>query len=335
MGKPVQRAPGVWGVQFKHAGERHSGTFATKRDAEIWQARRQAELRAEADGTSGDLRTLGEALNRYREEISPGHKGERWERVRILALLSHPKMPVTLPLAQVRPEHIIAWRDDRLKEVKASTVLRDMNLLSAIFSHTVREWRWLKASPIPDVTRPPGGKHRERVITRQEVRTLLRALGYRPLRRPTALMQITASVFLFALRTGMRSSEITGLTWGRVQPTWVELLATKNDDARNVPLSRAARRQLAALRGLDDARPFPVDASTRDTLFRKAREKAGLSGFTFHDTRHTAATRIGATVGQPGKLTFPEFCKVFGWRDPKHALIYVNPSAAALADKMG
>ena len=73
----------------------------------------------------------------------------------------------------------------------------------------------------------------------------------------------------------------------------------------------------------------------RTTTFRKARDRAGLAGFTFHDARHTAATRIGATVGQPGRLTFPEFCKVFGWRDPKHALIYVNPTAATLAEKMG
>lgn len=335
MGKPVQRAPGVWGVQFKIGEQRFSGTFSTRREAETWQERRKAELRAEAAGAGGDVHTLGETLARYRDTVTASHKGERWERVRILALIAHPKMPVTLPLSQVRPEHIIAWRDDRLKEVKPSTVLRDMNLLSAVFTQAVKEWRWIGRSPMPDVTRPPGGKHRERVISRAETRAVLRALGYRPLRRPTTLMQVTAGVFLLALRTGMRSSEITGLTWARVHPTWLELPATKNDDARNVPLSRAARRQIAGLRGLDDARPFPIDASTRDTTFRKARDRAGLAGFTFHDARHTAATRIGATVGQPGRLTFPEFCKVFGWRDPKHALIYVNPTAATLAEKMG
>ena len=75
-------------------------------------------------------------------------------------------------------------------------------------------------------------------------------------------------------------------------------------------------------------------SATADALFRKVRENAGLDGFTFHDARHTAATRIGRTVGQQGKLSFPEFCKVFGWRDPKHALVYVNPTASDLAGKM-
>jgi hypothetical protein len=52
------------------------------------------------------------------------------------------------------------------------------------------------------------------------------------------------------------------------------------------------------------------------------------------DARHTAATRIGAKVGQPGRLTFPEFCRVFGWTDPRNAMIYVNPSAETLAGKL-
>ena len=46
MGKPVQRAPGVWGVQFKIGEQRFSGTFSTRREAETWQERRKAELRA-------------------------------------------------------------------------------------------------------------------------------------------------------------------------------------------------------------------------------------------------------------------------------------------------
>ena len=74
--------------------------------------------------------------------------------------------------------------------------------------------------------------------------------------------------------------------------------------------------------------------TTLDALFRRAKAKAGLPDIHFHDSRHTAAPRIGRAVGQPGRLSFPEFCKVFGWRDPKHALIYVNPTAEELADKL-
>ncbi len=57
---------------------------------------------------------------------------------------------------------------------------------------------------------------------------------------------------------------------------------------------------------------------------------AGLSRFTFHDTRHTAATWIGRS----GKLQLLELCKMFGWSDPKMAMIYFNPSADDLANKL-
>lgn len=331
MAKPKRRGK-VWGIQISVGGRRESFTAATATECKDWAARRKLELLAEQGGRGGEIHSLGDALRRYGEEVAPRHKGERWEQVRIARMLRD--LPVTLPLASVRPEHLIRWRDRRLTQVAPASVAREMNLLGSVFTHARREWRWLSESPMPEVTRPSGGRPRERVIDRSEARRLLRGLGYRPLKRPATLQQIVAAVFLMALRTGMRSGEITGLTWARTHGTWVTLADTKNGTSREVPLSRSARRLVDRMRGLDDERVFPVGAQSRDALFRAARERAGLAGFRFHDARHTAATRIGATVGQPGRLSFPEFCRVFGWRDPKQAMVYVNPSAAALAEKL-
>lgn len=62
--------------------------------------------------------------------------------------------------------------------------------------------------------------------------------------------------------------------------------------------------------------------------YAKARRSAGLSGFTFHDARHTAATRIGMSA----KLTLQQMCAMFGWKDPKMAMIYFNPKASDIAN---
>lgn len=163
---------------------------------------------------------------------------------------------------------------------------------------------------------------------------MLRTLGWEPRRRPTGMQALTGAAMLLALRTGMRAGELTGMQWEHVHGSWVRLPMTKNGSARDVPLSPKAQRLIEHLRGLDAERVLPLTTASLDALFRKARVRAGLAGFTFHDARHTAATRIGATVGQPGRLTFPEFCRVFGWRDPAHALIYVNTSAADLAARL-
>lgn len=72
-----------------------------------------------------------------------------------------------------------------------------------------------------------------------------------------------------------------------------------------------------------------MDPRTLSTLFRRYRERAGLSGFTSHDCRHTAATIISH------KLEVLDLCKIFGWTDPKMAMVYYNPHASTLAELLG
>lgn len=331
MAKPVRRGK-RWGVQFSHAGVRYSATFPTATECNDWQIRKRLELQAEGAGRAGDVHSLNEALRRYAREVSPKHKGERWEVVRIERMAR--ELPITLPLSQVKPDHVIAWRDARLRTVSAASVTRELNLLSSIFNSAIREWRWIKSNPVSEVSRPPAAPHRERIITRSEVRRMLRALGYRPRGEIVGERKIVGAVFVFALRTGMRSSEITGLRWRNVHDSWVRLPDTKNGTRRDVPLSRSARRLIQRMRGTDHDHVFPVSAGSRDAIFRAARDRAGLDGFHFHDARHCFATRIGATVGQPGRLSFPEFVRVMGWRDPRFAMVYVNPSAEDLARKL-
>lgn len=212
-------------------------------------------------------------------------------------------------------------------------MLRDLNLMGSIFTAAVSDWHWLDESPMPKVSRPQAPPGRKTTITWRQIKATLRALGYRRA-RPRSQKEVVALTLLIALRTGMRSSEITGLTWDRWHGSFVSLPETKNGDARDVPLSRKCRRYFALLQGVDAELVCPVSAQSRDVLFRKARDSAGLSGFTFHDARHTAATWVGRQVGKPGRLSFPQFCKAFGWRNPQQALEYVNPTAAELAELM-
>lgn len=313
---------------------RDSGTFATRREADQWAARRRAELMAQRDGTEGRQKTLRDALRRYAEEVAPTHRGERWEQVRLAAFEDHEHLPTTLKIADVRPEHITRWRLWRESKVGPASVRREMSLLGSVFTAARRDWRWIAESPMADVKRPTLPASRDRVLSRSEIKAMLRELGYRWGRRPASIKAMAAYALLLALRTGMRAGEIVGMEWARVHGAWVELPLTKNGTARDVPLSRKARRLLECLRGLDDVRVLPMTVQTLDATFRRARSDAGLDGFVFHDTRHTAATWIGRSVGMPGRLSFPEFCRVFGWRDPRNAMIYVNPSAASLADKL-
>ncbi|WP_459614382.1 tyrosine-type recombinase/integrase [Bordetella sp. 2513F-2] len=333
----IQQVAGGWRVQVKVRVPGHdkplrdSQVFPTKRDAKIWGATREAELRAHgAVEAPKDAPTLRRGLRRYAEEVAPKHKGEKWEVVRLTAFENHPALPVDMPMGQVEPRHIAAFRDARLKVITSGSVRREMSLLSSVFTVAQKEWGWVKANPCGEVKRPKQGKPRERVIQWWELRALLRQMKYRP-RAPHvgSTAESVAVCLLLAIRTGMRASELCGLTWDRVYSDYVHLPDTKNGTVRDVPLSSRARRLVARLRGWDEPSVFGLDAASLDVLFRRHRERAGLVGFTFHDSRHTAATMMASKVDP---LTL---CKIFGWTNPKQAMVYYNPTASSIAARLG
>jgi integrase len=306
-------------------GQRDSATFPTKKEAQLWAAQKEIDFQTVAAGKAGTITTTHDAFERYKLEVSIKHKGERWEVLRL------DKMAREFPrvmLDKVTPDHVIQWRDARLGKVGESSVLREMKLLSAVFEKCCSvEWRLLTKNPCKGVDRPKESAHRTRTISFLETRKVLRALGY-PQR--TMPRHAVAHAFLLALATGMRQGELAAITWANVKPNYIHLTDTKNGKTRDVPLSAAARKLVEKMRGYDDASMFAITAASIDTQFRNAKARAGLEGFTWHDTRHTAATRIGRS----GKWSVIELCKAFGWSDPRMAMVYFNPTGDELAAKL-
>lgn len=316
-----------WRAWVYVQGHRESATFRTRREAAAWGARRESELRESSTGPAGERVTLGETLARYAAEVSPTKRGVRWEQLRLARFARDDQFPTHERIASVTPEMIAAWRDDRSKRVGRSTVIRELGLLSAVFDHARREWRLVPSNPVGDVRKPKQPDHREVVISRAQIRAMLRSLGYSSTGRVSQTRQAVAMAFLLALRAGMRAGELCGLTWDRVKADHCELPVTKTVP-RDVPLVPQAIRVIERMRGWDDTTVFGLTPATLDAMFRKYRKRAGLEGFTFHDARHTAATRIAQ------KVDVLTLCKIFGWSSTKHALVYVNPTASEIAARL-
>jgi integrase len=130
----------------------------------------------------------------------------------------------------------------------------------------------------------------------------------------------------------MRAGELCSLRWVDVFDTHckIQVMVKTKASRRDVPLSDKTRRTIEMMRGWDEDLVFGIKPATLDALFRKYRAAAGLSGFTFHDSRHTAATWIGLS----GKWNVLEMCKAFGWKNPKQAMVYFNPKADDLSSKL-
>lgn len=324
-----------WRVEIYVKGTRDSGSFDTKAEAVAWAAKREDQIRSITGGAGSKTHTIGDALMEYRDKVSPTKRGEKWEKLR-LDLIGAKKIDGVefgkIRLAELQSTHIAAWRDARLREVAGSSVSREMSLLSSALEVARKEWRWIVHDPMKDVKRPPDGPARDRLISKDEIAAIVLAHGFQEGSPVVSPMQRVAVAFLFAIETAMRSGEILGLTSYTVDLMHrvAHLPLTKNGAARDVPLSSRAIELLGMLPKVPAGRPlFDLSDKSRDALFRKARDRSGVSEVTFHDTRHEAITRLAK------KLPVLDLARMTGHKNLNELMTYYNETAADIAARLG
>lgn len=316
-----------WRAEITKHGQRESCTFPTKREAQEWAARRESELSARRSGKV--IRwTLTKVLDKYVLEITPGKRGAIKEAIRIKAF-QRDELAQKI-MQDVTPSDLADWRDKRVKSVKPASVLREISTLRAVWTQARKgEWNYTDQDPWKEVTKPEPGKARNTTFTDDQVGRIVAALGYDG-GRPSSKRKEAAVALLFSLETAMRAGEIVGLQWEHVylDRRLVHLPESKNEDARDVPLSKKAAALLECMKGLDDERVFTLNSGLLDTYYRSGRALAGIKGPTFHDARATAITRLAK------KLDILELARMVGHRDPRSLMVYYRASATDIAAKL-
>ena len=304
-----------------------SRSFPTRALAAGWVDEREEALRSGRPGGHG--RTVGDAMRHYAEHVSPLHRGERWERVR-LARMGRDDL-AGLSIDAVTAADIARWRDRRLADVSAGSVLREWSLLRSVFEVAAVDLGWRRDNPMRGARKPSAPAHRDRRISDDEIERLRLALGWPSDDVPVrTLSQQVAVMLLLAIETAMRAGEMHGLDWSRVdlRARYARLLATKNGTARDVPLSTRAVQLLAGLGPQSSGPVFMVAPGSRDALFRKARSAARIEGLTFHDTRHEAITRLAR------RLDVLDLARMVGHRDLGSLRVYYNATATEIAARL-
>jgi integrase len=316
----------TWRFEVKLLGVRESQTFDTKAAGQFWATQREGEILA---GKRGQIipRTVKQAFEQYARVVSPKHRGERWEKVRLTKLTRECPFSGRL-MGEVQKADVTDWRDAMLEKLAASSARREYGLVRAVFAMARDEWGWLHKSPFDTVSPPPEGRARTRRVSDDELDRIMLALNYERGLRPETASQFIAAACLFSLETAMRQGEILSLTRDEINAParFARLSRTKNGDERDVPLSKAA---LTLIELLPNDFLFPVAAASFDTLFRRARNRAGLADIHFHDIRREATTRLAK------KLDVLTLAKMTGHRDVKIMLrTYYQPDMADVAARL-
>ncbi|MFC3643074.1 tyrosine-type recombinase/integrase [Aquibium oceanicum] len=271
----IRRLRGKWQAQVRRKGiPPRAKSFEMKADAEKWARNLEAEL--DRCGNLPDTRlaermTIRELLERYMREITPHKRSAKTETYRIKALMRRTIAHRTL--AMLSSGDVAAYRDERLRSVSASSVIRELYTLAHAVDIARKKWGvHLVQNPIRMVRRPAPPRGRDRRLAAGEVQLLLDAAdaGRNIYMRP---------LIVLAIETAMRQGEMLSLTWNDIdlEKRIAHLNLTKNGEARDVPLSRRALAALDRLRQQQiDDRVVPASKSAVEQAWQHLRDRAGL-----------------------------------------------------------
>jgi integrase len=197
------------------------------------------------------------------------------------------------PIDDIKPSQVMSaiskYTDQPASQNYALTVLK------VFFSWAVQR-QYLKSNPLSSLKRPNKTISRERVLTDDEVKTLL----HHTLSNRDRFNDIVTLLLL----TGQRKSEISDLRWSEVEEGTLNFppSRTKNKRAHRVPICRQAQDLIENIEG---GSTFVFGSKEVDAPFNgwnraqvRLLKDTGLAHFTLHDLRRTYAT-LHAKMGTP------------------------------------
>lgn len=313
----------LW-VKFKIGGRRirRSARTTDPAKAEEFEARLRDRLWRQVQ-LGEQQHTVREAAEKYLGEIRDQADYAK-VRARLHWFLEVPEF-AELVLHEIDKPVLVSARDKLAETLSKTTANHYMAVLRAVLNRAKDDWGWLVAVPkfpmfervLPD----------PRFATRAQVRLLLKQL-------PPHL----ADMARFAVATGLRRANITGLEWARVdmrrRTAFIPGSQAKAGKGIPVALNDDAIAILKRWRGKNERWVF-VYRKRRITqvatkAWRKACKKVGLEGFRFHDLRHTwaswqvqAETPLSVLQEMGGWSSF-EMVRRYGHLSPGHLRRYAN-----------
>lgn len=318
----IRKRNGKWQVRINREDFSVTKTFLNKKDGEAWARLTEVDIERNefTPKAKKATETLGELFDQYNKEVAPLHRSPTTG----FMIASLKSKLGSIKMHEFNARVLAAWRDNRLKEVRAASVIRELNTLSAMLNHARKEWCLEITNPVADIKRPAVGSSRTRRLMDDEESKLI-----------AALPAVYGNILRFALATAMRRGEVLSLLWSNVNlvAQVAVLPMTKNGEARCVPLSKDAVAILKVQKttGVQSitGKVFDVKPISLDKAWRKACAKAGIKGLRFHDLRHEAISRLFE-----GGFNMMEVSAISGHKTLQMLKRYTHLKAEDLAKKL-
>ena len=196
------------------------------------------------------------------------------------------------PLAEISHLDIERYKRDRMAlktrfdaARKPATVNRDLQQLKTILE-MARRTGYIQKNPAREVKLLRHENQRSRYLTDDEETKLMEFFK--------VYYKNFGNVVIFALNTGMRRGEIDKLDWIDVDFSRLSIYVRepKNCKPRYVPMNDKVAALLHFLGPKDSGKVFKIAKQTISEDWVIVKKKLGFEDITFHDLRHTFATRL-------------------------------------------
>lgn len=317
-------------IELMFNGKRISATRDTEKECEEWAMIKLLELKTQSneDPRVKPHYPFSALLLKYYESVGKHKKSNRTIRILINKFIQDFPNIAEMSVHDITPQILTDWRNVRLKQVSVGTVLRDISLLSSIFSYAQKELFLIDSNPFSLVVKPSQPKARNRRISNSEIDLILQAHDYKYGQVPTDQQHFVAWAFLFAIETTMRQGEILSIKRSNIFDDYIHLPMTKNGDSRDVPLLDSAKELLKLITPTDSENLIDMDGSTLRNTFGCRLRKLGIDDLHFHDTRHEGITRLVKLRKVPIEILM----KITGHKTAGILInTYYNPTASEIS----
>ncbi len=303
-----------WQVQVRRA---HLGsisqTFDQKKDALQWAREKEIELQQYCIKFKRDkFPILSDLIGRYIKTVSINKRGYGFERYCFNNILRSKisKKPINF----ITTQQLSEYREERLRSVKYSTFVRELNLIRHLFSVAIKEWGFAINNPCKMIAKPIMINRRERRLSISEFNYLVKG-NYPQLK--------LRNIIELAIETGMRRGEILNIKNEHIKGQTLFVPQTKNGHPRKIPLTKRALNILE-----NSELPFGYTPNALRLSWERLKRNGNITDLHFHDLRHEAISRFF----EKG-LSIPEVALISGHKDVRMLFRYTHLKAEDLLVK--
>jgi len=287
MSVSKNKTTGYWQYEFMYKGVRYHRNFKNASYDEVagYEAIAKAELRKTGYDIASENKvcTLSEIISDFKK-YADNNYADSVNAKRIVDIFY--KLTGNKLAEQITINDLEKYRTYRKNNVKAATINREMNSIKRVFS-LAKSNRKIRFNPCEDLKTLKIKNPAKRFLTKEEEEKLLRVSN------PTM-----KTIIITALHTGMRSSEIKNLKWSDVfmKEKYLVVLNTKNGRSRKLIITPQIEELINKLPKIGEyvfmnpvtKQPYKEFKVT----FRRTVKRAGIPHITFHELRHTTASRL-------------------------------------------